>query len=64
MKTIFERILECYKLGEKSCPTSVDSRGGNRPMTIRMYSYEAQIIADGMESGLSVRRVSALERKQ
>jgi len=28
---IFERILECFKLGEKFEPNSVDSRGGNRP---------------------------------
>jgi len=57
MLPIFERILECFKLGEKFHPSSVDSRGGNRPLTIRMDSFEAQIIADGIESGLSIRRV-------
>ena len=57
MLPIFERILECFKLGLKFQPSSVDCRGGNQPITIRMDSYEAQIIADGMESGLSVHRV-------
>ena len=57
MLPIFEKILDCFKLGEKFCPSSVDNRGGNREMTIKLDSYEAQIIADGMESGLSIRRV-------
>ena len=57
MLPIFERILECFKVGERFHPSSVDGRGGNRPMTIRMDSHEAQIIADGIESGLSLVRV-------
>ena len=57
MLPIFEKILDCFKLGEKFRPSSVDNRGGNREMTIKLDSYEAQIIADGMESGLSIRRV-------
>ena len=57
MLPIFEKILDCFKLGEKFRPSTVDNRGGNRQMTIKVDSYEAQIIADGMESGLSVRRV-------
>ena len=57
MVPIFEKILDCFKVGEKFCPSLVDNRGGNRPMTIKMNSSEAQIIADGMESGLSIKRV-------
>ena len=53
MVPIFERIIVCFKVGEKFCP----SLGGNRPVTIRLNSNEAQIIADGMESGLSIQRV-------
>ena len=40
MLPIFEKILECCKLGEKFNPSSVDSGGGNQPMTIRMNSHE------------------------
>ena len=57
MLPIFEQILDCFKTGEKFHPSSVDNRGGNRKLTIRLDSFEAQIIADGMEAGLSVRRV-------
>ena len=53
---IFEKITECYRIGEKFHPKMVDSRGGNRKMTIRMDSLEAQIIADSIEAGLSTRR--------
>ena len=41
MLPIFERILDCFKLGVKFHPNSVDNRGGNRKMTIRLDSYEA-----------------------
>ena len=54
MLSIFAQILDCFNTGEKFHPSSVDSRGGNWQMTIRLDSYKAQIIADGMESGLSV----------
>ena len=57
MLPIFKWILDCSKMGEKCHLSSIDNRGGSRQMTIRLDSYEAQIIADGMESGLSVRRV-------
>ena len=57
MLSIFERTLECFKVGERFYPISVNSRGGNIPMTIRMDSHEAQIITDGIESGLSIQRV-------
>jgi len=53
---IFEKITECYRIGEKFHPKMVDGRGGNRKMTIRMDSLEAQIIADSIEAGLSTRR--------
>ena len=54
MFPIFERILDCFKMGEKFYHSSVDNRGGNCQMTIRLDSYEAQIIVEGMESRLSV----------
>ena len=53
---IFEKILECNRVGEEFHPKMVDGRGGNRKMTIRMDSIEAQIIADSIESGLSRQR--------
>ena len=53
---IFEKVMECIRSGEKFHPKMVDSRGGNRKITIRLDSMEAQIIADSIESGLSQRR--------
>ena len=57
MLPILEKILECCKLGEKFDPSSVDSRGGNRLITVQMNCHEAQIIADGIKSGLSIQHV-------
>ena len=57
MLPTFKRILDCFKLGERFHPNSFDNREGNQQMTISLDSYKVQIIADGMESGLSVRRV-------
>jgi len=50
---IVEKIMECFHIAEKFHPKMVDNRGGNRKMTIRMDSVEAQIIADSIEAGLS-----------
>ena len=53
---IFEKVMECLRSGDKFHPKLVDNRGGNRKITIRLDSVEAQIIADSIESGLSQRR--------
>ena len=37
-------------------PHKLDSRGGNRPALIPLDSPEAQILADGIESGLSINK--------
>ena len=51
----FEIIMECIRTETDFHPGRLDLRGGNREMTIRMESPEAQIIADGLESGLSIK---------
>ena len=56
MIPIFEQILECHRTETNFDPKMVDKRGGNNPCIIAVDSPEAQIIADGIESGLSVRR--------
>jgi len=53
---IFEKIVECIRTGEKFHPSMVETRGGNRKITLQLDSIEAQIIADSIESGLSLRR--------
>ena len=53
---IFEQILECHRTEVNFDPKMVDRRGGNNPCVIDIASPEAQIIADCIESGLSVRR--------
>ena len=52
---IFEKIMECIRLEVDFNPSMCEKRGGNREMTIRMDSVEAQIIVDGFESGLSIK---------
>ena len=56
MIPIFERILECHRTEQNFDPKLVDKRGGNNPCVISLDSPEAQIIADGMESGLSIKK--------
>ena len=53
---LFERILECIRTENDFDPSSVEKRGGVKTMTIRMDGPEAQIVADGLESGLSVNK--------
>ena len=53
---IFEMIMECIRTGDRFHPSLVERRGGNRKITLRLDSVEAQIIADSIESGLSLRR--------
>ena len=56
MLPIFEAILECQRTGTDFDPSMIERRGGKRPNKIRLDSPEAQIIADGLESGLSIRK--------
>ena len=53
---IFENILECFRTEVDFRPNTLDTRGGKRPHLIRIESPEAQIVANGIESGLSIRR--------
>ena len=48
--------MECVWTREKFHPSMVERRGGNRKITLCLNSVEAQIIADSIESGLSLRR--------
>ena len=52
----FEKIAECILNGVDFDPSMVENRGGHRKATIRMDSPDAQILANGLESGLSVKR--------
>ena len=52
---MFEKIMECVRNEVDFNPSLVENRGGNHLKTIRMDSPEAQIMADGLESGLSIR---------
>ena len=51
---IFEKIMECIRTETDFSPDMVDNRRGHKELTIRLDSPEAQIIADGLESGLSL----------
>ena len=53
---IFEKALECHLNDECFDPTALETRCGHRSTTIRIDSKEAQMIADYVESGLSIRR--------
>lgn len=52
----FEKVTECIRNEDDFHPSMVENRGGNRQLMIRMDSAEAQILADGLEAGLSIRR--------
>ena len=53
---IFENILECFRTEVDFRPKALETRGGQCPHLIRIESPEAQIVANGIESGLSIRR--------
>ena len=53
---IFEKAVECYRNGDKFDPMKMESRCGHRKMTIRIGSLQAQMIANHIESGLSIQR--------
>ena len=53
---IFEQILECHRTESDFDPVLLEKRGGQRPHLISLDSPEAQIVADGIESGLSMKR--------
>ncbi len=52
----FEKIMECLLNEVEFDPSMVENRRGHRKATIRLDSPEAQILANGLESGLSVKR--------
>ena len=53
---LFEFILECHRNESDFDPRAFETRGGQRPLLISIDSPEAQIVADGIESGLSIRK--------
>ena len=53
---IFEHILELFRTEHDFNPKHLETRGGQRPHLIKLDSPEAQIIADGIEGGLSINR--------
>ena len=54
MIPIFESIMECLRMEKDFDPKAIETRGGQRPVRFDIQSAEAQIVADGIESGLSV----------
>ena len=50
---IFEQILECERSETDFHPRMLETRGGKKPVMIKVTSPEAQIVADCIESGLS-----------
>ena len=53
---IFEHILERLRTELDFDPKNLETRGGKRPHLIKLDSPEAQIVADGIEAGLSIHR--------
>ena len=51
---MFEHILEQFRTEHDFNPKDLETRGGQRPHLIKLDSPEAQIIADGIEGGLSI----------
>ena len=56
MIPMFETIFECSRAEEEFDPKMLDQRGGNRAVVIATESPEAQLLADGIESGLSIKK--------
>ena len=56
IRPILMDIVDCARCGRCFDPNFLEQRGGNKAVVIKSDSVEAQIIADGLESGLSVER--------
>ena len=56
MVPIFDQILECMRTERDFDPRLIEKRGGQRPVTFTLQSPEAQIVADGVEAGLSIKQ--------
>ena len=56
IRPILMDIVDCARCGRCFDPNFLEHRGGNKAVVIKSDSVEAQIIADGLESGLSVER--------
>ena len=60
IRRTLEEIMECVRMGTLFDPNSLENRGGNRQCTIGIDSPSAQIVADCIEQGLSIRNAWAM----
>ena len=56
MEEIFMSVIECARMGVPFDASKVFQHTGGREAIVKATSTEAQIIVDGLESGLSVKR--------
>ena len=54
LQRYFETMMKCIRIETDFHPKLMENSGGKRELTIRMDIPEAQIIADGLEYGLSI----------
>ena len=51
---VFLEIIECARSGKAFDASDIETRGGCKPVLIKINSMQAQVLADCIESGLSI----------